>query len=138
MGHESELIAFTDRAGAHWLRRANGELLELEQDPLSYFAQFGFSPPHQFQRPEPVDASGNSAALDVSSSMWPDKTAEIREQLRTSGRLDRIGFGDTTTFEGYRRDAAGQMQGFRVDHRDEGHTRKTNDGRTAKMNRMAR
>lgn len=113
-------IAFTDRAGSHWLRRANGELIELEQDPLSYFAQFGFYPPHEFQKPEPIDPSGNSASPDVFSNMWPDKTAEIREKLRTSERLDRIDLGDITTFDGYRRDAGGQMQRIRIDLRDAG------------------
>ena len=48
-------IAFTDRAGVHWIRRANGMLTELPLDPLQYFAQFGFYPPHEFQTPESLD-----------------------------------------------------------------------------------
>jgi hypothetical protein len=47
-------IAFTDRSGVHWIRRANGELIELPVDPLTYFAEFGFSGPHEFQTPEPL------------------------------------------------------------------------------------
>lgn len=31
-------IAFTDRSGAHWVRRANGALLELSQAPVDHYA----------------------------------------------------------------------------------------------------
>jgi hypothetical protein len=47
-------IAFTDRAGAHWIRRATGELHELAKSPLEYFQAWGFYGPHDFQTPERV------------------------------------------------------------------------------------
>lgn len=47
-------IAFTDRAGAHWIRRATGELHELAKPPLDYFQTWGFYGPHDFQTPERV------------------------------------------------------------------------------------
>ena len=31
-------VAFTDRAGAHWIRRATGQLQELDEPPMQYFA----------------------------------------------------------------------------------------------------
>jgi hypothetical protein len=54
-GRAGAEIAFTDRAGAHWIRRATGKLDELAVDPLTYFEQFGFYGPHDFDTPEPVD-----------------------------------------------------------------------------------
>jgi hypothetical protein len=47
-------IAFTDRAGAHWLRRATGQLDELPEPPLEYFQAWNFYGPHDFQTPERV------------------------------------------------------------------------------------
>jgi hypothetical protein len=44
-------IAFTDRAGSHWIRRATGELHELTEPPLQYFQAWGFYGPHDFQTP---------------------------------------------------------------------------------------
>jgi hypothetical protein len=47
-------IAFSDAAGAHWLRRADGRLDELEQSPLEHLAHWQFHGPHDFQTPERV------------------------------------------------------------------------------------
>jgi hypothetical protein len=47
-------IAFTDRAGAHWIRRATGQLDELPKPPLEYLQEWGFYGPHDFQTPERV------------------------------------------------------------------------------------
>jgi hypothetical protein len=47
-------IAFTDRAGSHWLRRADGRLEELSSPPLEHFQGSGLEPPHEFQTPERV------------------------------------------------------------------------------------
>lgn len=47
-------IAFTDKGGAHWIRRATGQLVELAKPPLEYFAEWDFRGPHDFQRPERV------------------------------------------------------------------------------------
>jgi len=54
-GRNGAEVAFTDRAGSHWIRRAMGKLEELPSDPLEYFKQFEFYPPYDFQRPEPLD-----------------------------------------------------------------------------------
>jgi hypothetical protein len=51
-GRAGAEIAFTDRAGSHWIRRATGELDELPVDPLEYFKQFNFYGPYEFQTPE--------------------------------------------------------------------------------------
>jgi hypothetical protein len=45
-------VAFTDRAGNHWIRRGRGALEELPIDALNYFGDFGLHGPHQFQLPE--------------------------------------------------------------------------------------
>lgn len=47
-------IAFTDAAGAHWIRRAGGALEELAESPLDYLQQWHFHGPHDFQTPERV------------------------------------------------------------------------------------
>lgn len=47
-------IAFTDRAGAHWIRRATGQLDELAMPPLEYLQEWNFDGPHDFQTPERV------------------------------------------------------------------------------------
>jgi hypothetical protein len=47
-------VAFTDRAGAHWVRRADGRLEEL---PRGAFDHFHLSRPLELTSPEPVDAS---------------------------------------------------------------------------------
>jgi len=48
-------IAFTDRSGNHWIRRANGSLDELDVSPLTSLARLGYPPPYDFQTPEPLD-----------------------------------------------------------------------------------
>jgi hypothetical protein len=48
-------VAFTDRAGSHWIRRATGKLEELHQDPLEYFLRWGLSGPYDLQTPRRVD-----------------------------------------------------------------------------------
>lgn len=53
-GRSGAEVAFTDRAGAHWIRRATGELEELPKPPLDYFADCGFYGPHDLQQPERV------------------------------------------------------------------------------------
>lgn len=45
-------VAFTDRAGSHWIRRATGNLIEIPEEPLMYFKQFGMSAPYDLQTPE--------------------------------------------------------------------------------------
>lgn len=50
-------VAFTDRAGAHWIRRATGDLIELAKPPLEYLQEWNFYGPHDFQRPERVPGS---------------------------------------------------------------------------------
>lgn len=47
-------VAFTDRAGSHWIRRATGDLIEIKDEPLTYFKEFGMSPPYDLQTPERV------------------------------------------------------------------------------------
>ena len=53
-GRAGTEIAFTDRAGAHWIRRASGVLDSIDEDPLTYFARFNLSGPYDFQTPEPM------------------------------------------------------------------------------------
>jgi hypothetical protein len=50
-------IAFSDAAGAHWIRRATGRLDELTAPPLEYLQQFDFYGPHDFQTPKRVPAA---------------------------------------------------------------------------------
>jgi hypothetical protein len=42
-------VAFTDRAGSHWVRRATGQLEELAEDPITHYLGDG---PHLLQTPE--------------------------------------------------------------------------------------
>jgi hypothetical protein len=53
-GRAGAEIAFTDRAGAHWIRRASGALDELPADPLTYFQQYNFFGPYELQTPEVI------------------------------------------------------------------------------------
>jgi hypothetical protein len=53
-GRSSAEIAFTDRAGIHWIRRSNGELGELSDGPLKYFGSRGLTAPFELQTPEPL------------------------------------------------------------------------------------
>jgi hypothetical protein len=50
-------LAFSDAAGAHWIRRATGHLSELAEPPLEYLKQFDFHGPHDFQTPERVSGT---------------------------------------------------------------------------------
>jgi len=50
-GRSGAEIAFTDRGGAHWIRRASGQLQELPEDAITYFEKHGLHGPHDFQRP---------------------------------------------------------------------------------------
>jgi hypothetical protein len=45
-------VAFTDRAGNHWIRRASGKLEELPEDPWEYFSKLGLHKPFDIQTPE--------------------------------------------------------------------------------------
>jgi hypothetical protein len=42
-------VAFTDRAGSHWIRRATGQLEELAEDPITHYLGAG---PHDLCIPE--------------------------------------------------------------------------------------
>jgi hypothetical protein len=53
-GRSSAEIAFTDRAGAHWIRRTNGQLEELPSEPHKYFGERGLLAPFELQTPEPL------------------------------------------------------------------------------------
>jgi hypothetical protein len=48
-GRGAAEVAFTDRAGTHWIRRANGQLEELPEDPITHYLGLG---PHDLQTPE--------------------------------------------------------------------------------------
>ncbi len=54
-------VAFTDAAGAHWIRRASGRLEELPEPILDYFGKLGHHPPFEFQTPERVLGGGSTA-----------------------------------------------------------------------------
>ena len=51
-GRVSAEVAFTDRAGSHWVRRANGDLEELTEPPFKHFALVG---PYELVTPDPID-----------------------------------------------------------------------------------
>ena len=53
-GRSGAEIAFTDRAGSHWIRRATGKLEELPLEPLEYFKHWGLFGPHDLQTPDPM------------------------------------------------------------------------------------
>jgi hypothetical protein len=48
-GRRAAEVAFTDRAGSHWIRRATGQLEELAEDPIIHYLGAG---PHDLQIPE--------------------------------------------------------------------------------------
>src|SRR5207245_7221638 len=50
-GRAGAEVAFTDRAGRHWIRRADGELVELHETPLEYFERCGLDGPYELQLP---------------------------------------------------------------------------------------
>jgi hypothetical protein len=48
-------VAFTDRAGAHWVRRGTGKLEELSTPPFKHFEAHGMQgPPYDYRIPDPV------------------------------------------------------------------------------------
>lgn len=51
-GRPGAEVAFTDRAGTHWIRRATGELEELPKPPFEYFQEHGLYGPYELQTPE--------------------------------------------------------------------------------------
>lgn len=48
-------VAFVDRNGTSWVRRAMGPLEELNERPLAHFQPHGLHGPHEFHPPERVD-----------------------------------------------------------------------------------
>jgi hypothetical protein len=54
-GRSGADVAFTDRAGYHWIRRALGKLQEIPEDPLTYFQRWEMYGPYDLQTPEPVE-----------------------------------------------------------------------------------
>jgi hypothetical protein len=53
-GRSGADVAFTDRAGTHWIRRALGKLEELAEDPFTYFQRWEMYGPYELQTPEPL------------------------------------------------------------------------------------
>lgn len=56
-GRAGAEIAFTDAAGAHWIRRASGQLGELAHPPFEYLKRWHFYGPHDLQTPARVSAT---------------------------------------------------------------------------------
>src|SRR6266516_4260110 len=55
-GRRGAELAFTDRAGAHWVRRAKGDLEELPSAPFDYLEKSGmYGPPYDFRVSESAD-----------------------------------------------------------------------------------
>ncbi len=54
-GRSAVEVAFTDRAGSHWIRRATGELKPLDADPLDYLSSYGMYGPYDLQTPERIE-----------------------------------------------------------------------------------
>jgi hypothetical protein len=56
-GRPGAEVAFTDRAGTHWVRRATGALVELAKPPFQHFSIWG---PYDLETPEaaPPDMPG--------------------------------------------------------------------------------
>jgi hypothetical protein len=46
-------VAFTDRAGRHWIRRATGALEELDISPMEFLSRGGLGGPYDFVSPTP-------------------------------------------------------------------------------------
>ena len=57
-GRSGAELAFTDRAGIHWIRRATGVLEEISEPPFHYFQKLGLHGPYELQVPEPIHVSG--------------------------------------------------------------------------------
>jgi hypothetical protein len=53
-GRSAAEIAFTDRAGKHWIRRATGQLEELPEGPIDYFGHLRLFGPYDLLTPERV------------------------------------------------------------------------------------
>ena len=53
-GRSAAEVAFTDRAGKHWIRRGTGQLEPLPEDPIDYFQRLGLYGPYDLQTPERV------------------------------------------------------------------------------------
>jgi len=51
-GRAGAEIAFTDRAGSHWIRRATGRLEELSKAPFEYFRDLGLYCPYDLLTPD--------------------------------------------------------------------------------------
>jgi hypothetical protein len=51
-GRSGAEVAFTDRAGSHWIRHANGRLEELATSPFDHFGSVGLTAPYELQTPE--------------------------------------------------------------------------------------
>lgn len=45
-------VAFSDRSGVHWVRRAMGNLEELPRSPTEYFSGLGLNPPYDWTTPK--------------------------------------------------------------------------------------
>jgi hypothetical protein len=89
-------VAFVDRAGVSWIRRAMGPLEELPTRPLEYIAQHGLHGPYEFQPPEPTEGPTSrppSATSTTSTGTTPSdslKTLTGSKQPRQStGRSGR-------------------------------------------------
>ena len=55
-GRRGAELAFTDRAGTHWVRLAKGDLEEWPSAPFDYLGKSGmYGPPYDFRVPEPAD-----------------------------------------------------------------------------------
>jgi hypothetical protein len=54
MGRLAPEVAFVDREGTSWIRRASGQLEELRREPFEYFEQWGLNGPYELQVPEPI------------------------------------------------------------------------------------
>jgi hypothetical protein len=53
-GRAGPEIAFTDRAGSHWIRRATGQLEELAKGPFEYFGDLSLNGPYDLLTPERI------------------------------------------------------------------------------------
>lgn len=51
-GRSGAEVAFTDKAGSHWIRRGLGALEELPEPPLEYFSKLNLRGPYDFVPPE--------------------------------------------------------------------------------------
>ena len=61
-------VAFVDRAGVSWARRAMGPLDELPMRPLEHFGKHGLFGPHEFQVPESANDS-HQMEPDIAKAM---------------------------------------------------------------------